>query len=90
MDFHIDFWNNKKRAESAQQEKYREREQTKKLRKTERNLNKSSAINKSSVAVLNQTLQNEKNLQERISDFNLQVADFQKKVDENQKLQSLI
>lgn len=88
MDFHIDFWNNKKRAESAQQEKYREREQTKKLRKTERNLNKSSAINKSSVAVLNQTLQNEKNLQERISDFNLQVADFQKKVDENQKLQN--
>lgn len=88
MGIHLDFWNNKKRAESAQQERYREREQTKKLRKTERNLNKSSAINKSSVAVLNQTLQNEKNLQERISDFNLQVADFQKKVDENQKLQN--
>ena len=33
MGIHLDFWNNKKRAESAQQERYREREQTKKLRK---------------------------------------------------------
>lgn len=85
---HLDFWNNKKRAEKkAQEEANREREQTKRLKKAERNLSKSSAINTKSLCVLTQTIENGRDLQEKIALFNAQVEDFQKKVDENQRLQ---
>lgn len=87
--FHLDFWNNGKRklqaeqavTEKAQQEARREREESTRI------LSKSAAINTRSIDVLNQTIENGKDLQEKIALFNAQVEDFQKKVDENQRLQ---
>ena len=56
---HFDFWNNKKRAQELAQKKDLEtkrveREQNKRIKKTERNLDKSAAINKQSIDVLQQ------------------------------------
>ncbi|EMB45330.1 MULTISPECIES: DnaJ domain-containing protein [Treponema] len=92
---HLDFWNNKKRAEEfarneyekSQKENRIKREQEKRIKKTERNLDKSAAINKQSIDVLQQSLESEQELQQKIDTFNKQVAEFQKKLDENQRLQ---
>ncbi len=84
----LDFWNNKKRKLEAQLKQIRrEREQTKRVKRTERNLSKSVAVNLQTVGLLNESIKSENSLQEKISNFNKQVADFQKKVDENQRLQ---
>ncbi|MBR4916960.1 MAG: DnaJ domain-containing protein [Fibrobacter sp.] len=73
----------KRRKEQAQQE----REQIKRVKKTERNLSKSAAINQRTTDLLAQTLESKKDLQQGIDEFNNQVADFQKTVDENRSLQ---
>ena len=84
----LDFWNNKKRKLEAQQKQiHREREQSKRVKRTERNLTKSVAVNLQTVGLLNASIKSENTLQEKISDFNKSVADFQKKVNENQQLQ---
>ena len=64
-----------------------EREQIKRVKKTERNLSKSAAINQRTTDLLAQTLESKKELQQGIDEFNNQVADFQKTVDENRSLQ---
>ncbi len=85
---HLDFWNNKKRAmEKAKQEIFNKREQEKRVKRTERNLSKSAAINTQSLEILNHTIESEKTLQEKILRFNEQVSDFQLIIEENQKLQ---
>ena len=54
---HLDFWNNKKRSfEKAQQEMFNKREQEKRVKRTERNLSKSAAINTQSLGVLSETI----------------------------------
>ena len=84
----FDFWNNKKRKFEAQQKEIRqEREQSKRVKRTERNLTKSLAVNLRTIGLLNESIKSENSLQENIHTFNKQVADFQKKVDENQSLQ---
>ena len=65
----------------------REREQAKRIKRTERNLTKSAAINTQAIDVLNQSILNSNGIKQGIDVFNIQVADFQKTVDENRSLQ---
>ena len=60
----------------------REREQAKRIKRTERNLTKSAAINTQAIDVLNQSILNSNGIRQGIDVFNNQVADFQKTVDE--------
>ena len=85
---HFDFWNNKKRAaEKASREKFLKREQEKRVKRTERNLSKSAAINTQSLGLLSETIKNGEAFQQKVEDFNEQVLDFQITVEENKKLQ---
>ena len=65
----------------------REREQAKRIKRTERNLTRSAAINTQAIDVLNQSILNSNGIKQGIDVFNNQVADFQKTVDENRSLQ---
>lgn len=62
-------------------QKHQQREYNKKVKKTERNLDKTIAIEKRTVS-----LQEDFNI--KVENFSQEVKEFQKKVEENQKLQS--
>jgi hypothetical protein len=64
----------------------REREQAKRIKRTERNLTKSAAINTQAIDVLNQSILNSNGIRQGIDAFNNQVATFQETVNENQRL----
>jgi len=63
-----------------------EREQAKRIKRTERNLTKSAAINTQAIDVLNQSIRNSNKIRQGIDAFNSQVATFQETVNENQRL----
>ncbi len=63
-----------------------EREQAKRIKRTERNLTKSAAINTQAIDVLNQSILNSNGIKQGIDVFNSQVATFQETVNENQRL----
>lgn len=64
----------------------REREQAKRIKRTERNLTKSAAINTQAIDVLNQSILNSNGIRQGIDVFNNQVATFQETVDKNQRM----
>lgn len=76
------------------EQKRKQREELKKLKRTERNVAKTLALSKQTLDTLEKSNQNHealnqnhKALQDEIQRFNEEVREFQKKVEENQKLQ---
>lgn len=78
----FNFFTKRKKAQIRKQ-----REESKKLKKTERNVAKTSALSKQALDTLEKSHQSHKDLQDKIQAFNKEVQEFQKKVAENQKLQ---